>query len=370
MTNTFMPAQKSDEELKELQLQGLKWTVDHAHEGSEFYRARLDEANVTAQDIRSLDDLKHLPFTTSKDLQEGCPFPLLSVPMEALTNYFDFRDLACDGWNDIDGLEVLPKNSMAIKRMIGYLPDKFGVYEQMSVWEYLDFFCAAYRIPRKLRRKRVEEVLELTEAGYMLDYQVGSLSHGMTKRVGLARTLLHDPEVVILDEPANGLDPIGRIEMRRMILRLKDHGKTIMLSSHILPELSSICDRVGIIEKGRLVCQGTVKEITASLQEEMNISIMVVGKAERAAEICQAFPNVRTVTSEGNELRVIFDGTRDQVAELNRKLANSDVAVIGLSEEEADLEQVFLKVTGKNEAPKPAAATAPAKAAGVEKTDR
>lgn len=248
----------------------------------------------------------------------------------------------------INNIEVCPRNISAVKKLIGYMPDKFGVYDQMSVWEYLDFFCAAYRIPRKTRRQRVDEVLELTEAGYMLDYQVGSLSHGMTKRIGLARTLLHDPEVVILDEPANGLDPNGRIEMRRMILRLKEHGKTIMLSSHILPELSSICDRVGIIEKGRLLSSGTVKEITASLQEEMQLSVLVSGRTEAAAELCKEFPNVNSVSFEGNEIRVVFDGTRGEVAVLNKQLNDAGFAVIGLREEEADLEQAFLKVTGRS----------------------
>jgi ABC-2 type transport system ATP-binding protein len=256
----------------------------------------------------------------------------------------------------INNIEVCPRNIAAVKKLIGYMPDKFGVYDQMSVWEYLDFFCAAYRIPAKVRRGRVDEVLELTEAGYMLDYQVGSLSHGMTKRIGLARTLLHDPEVVILDEPANGLDPNGRIEMRRMILRLKEHGKTIMLSSHILPELSSICDRVGIIEKGRLVSQGTVKQITSSLQEEMQLSIMVVGRTGEAAELCRGFANVKSVKAAGNEVRAIFDGTREQVAELNKLLNDAGIPVIGLREEEADLEQAFLRVTGRDQAAKQAAA--------------
>ncbi len=248
----------------------------------------------------------------------------------------------------INNIDVVPRHLAEVKRLIGYMPDKFGVYEQMSVWEYLDFFCAAYRIPSKLRRRRVDEVLEVTEAGYMLDYQVGSLSHGMTKRIGLARTLLHDPEVVILDEPANGLDPNGRIEMRRMILKLKEHGKTIMLSSHILPELSSICDRVGIIEKGRLICQGTVKEITRSLQEEMTLSIMVMGRIDEAAALCKAFPNAKAVSAAGNEIRVVFDGTREQIADLAKRLVDGGIRVIGLREEETDLEQAFLKVTGRS----------------------
>ncbi len=247
----------------------------------------------------------------------------------------------------INDIEVRPRNVRQIKKMIGYMPDSFGVYDQMSVWEYLDFFCAAYRIARKQRRKRVEEVLKLTEGEYMLDYQMGSLSHGMNKRIALARILLHDPQVLIMDEPASGLDPHGRIEMRKMIQRLRDLGKTIMLSSHILPELSSVCDRVGIIEKGKLLAQGTVKEITSSLRKQMVFSIIVQSDIDAAARLCRDFPNVKEVTAAGNELRVVFAGTRSEIADLNATLTRQGVRVITLKEEAGDLEEAFLKVTGK-----------------------
>jgi ABC-2 type transport system ATP-binding protein len=258
----------------------------------------------------------------------------------------------------IGDVEVNPRHGRQIRKMIGYMPDSFGVYEQMSVWEYLDFFCAAYRIPAKERRKRVDNALELTEAAYMLDYQMGSLSHGMNKRVALARILLHDPQVLIMDEPASGLDPYGRIEMRRMIQRLRDLGKTILLSSHILPELSSVCDVVGIIEKGHLLTQGSVKEITASLRKQMVLSVMIQSEIEPAASVCRSFPNVKQVTAAGNELRVVFAGTRSEVSDLNASLVQAGIKVIGLREEEDDLEQAFLKVTGRTaEASMPEGAT-------------
>lgn len=250
----------------------------------------------------------------------------------------------------IGDLEVTPRNSQKVKRIIGYMPDKYGVYEQMSVWEYLDFFCAAFRIPGRQRETRIREALKLSDAEYMLDYRMGSLSHGMNKRIALARTLLHDPEVVIMDEPANGLDPHGRIEMRRMIKRLREHGKTILLSSHILPELSSVCDRVGIIEKGKLLAQGTVKEIVKGLREQMILSVMVGGDGDKAAELCRGFENVQEVSVAGNELRVIFNGTRDKVAGLNATLVKSGVRVFSIKEEEGDLEEVFLQVTGRKKA--------------------
>lgn len=247
----------------------------------------------------------------------------------------------------VNDVPVVPGNTTAIKRMVGYLPDRFGVYEQMSVWEYLDFFCAAYRIPPSGRQERIQEALKLTDATYMLDYQVASLSKGMRQRVGLARTLLHDPTVLILDEPASGLDPYARIEMRKTIRRLRDLGKTILLSSHILPELASVCDLVGILEKGRLLAQGSVTEITETLRENLVLVVGVDSDASTAAQLCLQFPNVQEAVASGNEIRLVFAGTRAEVAELNATLVKNGVKVTSLKEEEADLEKVFLSVTKK-----------------------
>ncbi len=249
----------------------------------------------------------------------------------------------------VNDVPVKPTNARKIKRMIGYMPDKFGVYDQMSVWEYLDFFCAAYKISKKERRARIESVLELTNSTYMMDYQVSSLSAGMTRRIALAKTLVHDPAVLILDEPAAGLDPHARIEMRRTIMRLKEQGKTIMLSSHILPELSSICDFVGIVQNGRLLACGGVRDIMAELQEKIILSITVQGDATAAQEICKKHANIESATASGNEVRVTYAGTRAELGELNRALVLAGVNVIGFKEVEGDLEEVFLKVTGNAE---------------------
>ena len=251
------------------------------------------------------------------------------------------------GW--IDGLEVLPKNIQQIKAKIGYLPDEFGVYEQMSVWEYLDFFGAAYKIRPTQRKQRIYEVLELTDSSHMIDYQVSSLSRGMHQKIGIAKTMLHDPKVLILDEPANGLDPHARIEMRKTILRLKEIGKTIMLSSHILPELGAICDRVAIIEKAELLIQGTVKEITRSLQEKIQLLIEVDSDLDTAVKACKDFDNVEDALVSANEIRVDYRGNRTQIADLNSHLVNAGVRVQSISEMEVDLENVFLTVTGKHE---------------------
>ena len=255
------------------------------------------------------------------------------------------------GTAKINGLLVNRSNTRKIKSIIGYLPDHFGVYDQMTVWEYLDFFGAAYKIGTKVRRKRIEEVAELIEATHMLDYQVASLSHGMHQKAGIAKTLLHDPELLILDEPANGLDPHARIDMRNTILRLKSIGKTIMLSSHILPELGAICDHVAILEKGRLLIHGTVAEISSKLKENIALDIVIDGDTEAAAKILKAEKSIKSVNVSGHELDVEYTGKRAGVADLNAKLIKEGVRVLSFSEAKVDLENVFLAVTGKKDGP-------------------
>src|SRR5215213_5351656 len=154
-----------------------------------------------------------------------------------------------------------------IRRVIGYMPDFFGVYDDMKVIEYLEFFAAAYRITGPARKKKCEEVLELVDLTYKRDALVTSLSRGMTQRLGLARVLLHEPEVLLLDEPASGLDPRARIEMRELIKELRNMGKTIMLSSHILPELADMCNKIGIIERGKLLFDGDVQTAIKQVQQ-------------------------------------------------------------------------------------------------------
>src|SRR5882724_4969082 len=170
-----------------------------------------------------------------------------------------------------------------IRRAIGYMPDFFGVYDDMKVIEYLEFFAAAYRIQGPSRRKKVEEVLELVDLTYKRDALVTSLSRGMTQRLGLARVLLHEPQVLLLDEPASGLDPRARIEMRKLIKRLRDLNKTIMLSSHILPELAEICNKIGIIERGKLIFNGTVDEAKKAVRQRYVFLVSVGGDRNEEA---------------------------------------------------------------------------------------
>lgn len=249
----------------------------------------------------------------------------------------------------IGDVEVLPKNLARIKRSIGYMPDITGVYDQMSVWEFLDFYGAAFKIPPKDRRKRIEQVLELTHASEMIDYQVSSLSRGMRQKIGLAKTLIHDPDVLILDEPAGGLDPNARIEMRQTIAGLRSLGKTILLSSHILPELASICDRVGILNRGVLLAQGTVKEISAQLQENLQILVTVDSDVNHALAVVQKLGDVQNaVIADSEHLSFSFTGGRKLAGELLAFLQTNGVKVRWFTENEASLENVFIDITSRD----------------------
>lgn len=251
----------------------------------------------------------------------------------------------------IGDLQVLPKNISRIKRLIGYMPDITGVYQQMSVWEFLDFYGAAFKIPPRQRRERIEAVLDLTHASEMIDYQVSSLSRGMRQRIGLAKTLIHDPAVLILDEPAGGLDPNARIEMRQTISRLSTLGKTILLSSHILPELASICDVIGIISKGKLLAQGTVKEISRQLQENIVIELTVDSGIKEALELVSRIEGIEKARQlDEEQLQFEFNGKRDQISGILGLLMSHGVSVRWFNENEADLENVFMDLTTKGDA--------------------
>ena len=232
-----------------------------------------------------------------------------------------------------------------IRRAIGYMPDIFGVYDDMKVIEYLEFFAAAYRIGGTERRRVAERSLELVDLVAKRDELVTSLSRGMTQRLGLARVLLHDPQVLLLDEPASGLDPRARIEMRNLLKRLQGMGKTILVSSHILPELADICNRVGIIEYGRLLACGGVQELLAQVRGRPVIRIRVAGPPERAADVVGGCPEAAAVEIRDGEIRVtLADGVTDP-APLAARLVAAGHALQGLREEEVNLETAFLELT-------------------------
>ncbi len=245
------------------------------------------------------------------------------------------------------------KRARDIKRLIGYMPDRFGSYDNMRVHEYLDFFGAAFGIPRRQRITRIEEVMETTGVTYMKDRFVESLSHGMAQRVGIARTLLHDPRVIILDEPANGLDPQARIEIRELILKLARMGKTLLVTSHILPELARVCDTVAILTHGRLRAFGTVDQIghQVSQRRTMEVQLLGVDKISTAAEIIrQALETDAEVTESPAEALVRFRTALPE-AELGRLLGDlvrANVPVTQFRELQTDLEEAFMTFANAN----------------------
>jgi ABC-2 type transport system ATP-binding protein len=235
-----------------------------------------------------------------------------------------------------------------IRRIIGYMPDFFGVYDDMKVIEYLEFFAAAYRIKGPERRQKCEQVLDLVDLGYKRDALVTSLSRGMTQRLGLARVLLHEPQVLLLDEPASGLDPRARIEMRGLLKELRSMGKTILVSSHILPELADICNRVGIIERGKLLFDGDVETAKRQVQQRTVMRVAVTGGLNHLAkEHLEKHPDVAGIENKPEEdslLVTLQDGSSDGsfIAEV---LLNNGLRLKTLKEEEIDLEDVFMGIT-------------------------
>ena len=237
--------------------------------------------------------------------------------------------------------------SKDIRRAIGYMPDFFGVYDDMKVIEYLEFFAAAYRIRGVERRKKCDQVLDLVDLGYKRDALVTSLSRGMTQRLGLARVLLHEPQVLLLDEPASGLDPRARIEMRELLKELRSMGKTIMVSSHILPELADICNKIGIIERGRLLFNGDVDTAIAQVRQKRVYLVAVHGSNEMAAKKIEASSDIEKVELIDNDKMIkaiIRDGVEDGsfIPEL---LIRENFKMKTFKEEEIDLEDVFMGIT-------------------------
>lgn len=232
-----------------------------------------------------------------------------------------------------------------IRRIIGYMPDFFGVYDNMQVIEYLEFFAAAYRIKGPKRRKICEEVLELVDLGYKRNELVTSLSRGMTQRLGLARVLLHDPQVLLLDEPASGLDPRARIEIRGLLKELRDMGKTIMVSSHILPELADICNKIGIIERGELIVNTDVADVMRQVRQQMVLRINVAGDRDAAARLLEQHDMVEAVETDDKGLRATLAIGDHDYSVLSRLLVENGHALIQLNEEEINLETAFMTLT-------------------------
>ena len=234
----------------------------------------------------------------------------------------------------------------AIKQVVGYLPDNFGVYPTLRVWEYLDFFAAAYRVPKKDRPQRIDRCLKIANAMEFRDKLMGALSRGMKQRVGIAKTLLHDPQVIILDEPAATIDPRARVQMRQLLRELADLGKAVLVSSHILPELADVCDTVGILSAGKLVVAGPVQEILRNVRQRRLMEIQVLGDKEQArAVLAQAPGDWQAVGDENGVLRYEVQADEKQLADGLLLLLKNRVRVVSYAEVPADLEDVFMSLT-------------------------
>lgn len=243
------------------------------------------------------------------------------------------------------------KDPRSVRRAIGYMPDFFGVYDDMKVWEYLDFFAACYDVPANERQGMIGDLLALVDLGHKREAYVDSLSRGMKQRLCLARTLAHDPQVLILDEPASGLDPRARIEIRELLRELKNMGKTIFFSSHILSEVADICTSIAIMEAGNLVVHGDMQEMKRQLRTHRLIQVKVIGELAPLQERLLQHQLVSDiVTSQEVELpadtvRFDFNGDDEALSQLLSSLITSGLKIVSFNEEQSDLEDVFLQVT-------------------------
>ncbi len=243
------------------------------------------------------------------------------------------------------------KEPESVRRALGYMPDFFGVYDDMKVWEYLDFFAACYDIPPDRRSGMIDDLLALVDLSTKKEAYVESLSRGMKQRLCLARTLAHDPQVLILDEPASGLDPRARIEMRELLRELKHMGKTIFFSSHILSEVADICTNIGIVEAGRLVAYGDMEAMKKQIRAHRLIQLRVLGETDALQALLMRMPAVQSIATglelglSADTLRVDFNGDDAALSQLLREIVSAEIPLLSFSEETGDLEDVFLHVT-------------------------
>ncbi len=244
----------------------------------------------------------------------------------------------------VNGLDVRSRPDL-VREQIGYVPDYFGVYEDLTAREYLHFFAAAYQLPAHKRASVVDDVLQLTDLTHKIDASVDSLSRGMKQRLSLARVLLHDPAVLLLDEPASGLDPRARIEMRELLKALKEMGKTIVISSHILHELAQLCTQIGIVEAGKIVAHGSVAEIYKHLGLMRIVHVQLANRPEDLEARLNALPGVTQVQEEADRWSIRFEEGQLTVEDLHQELVNAGARVRMFQPEVMDMETAFMKLT-------------------------
>src|SRR5438477_7687531 len=237
------------------------------------------------------------------------------------------------------------RDADAVRHVIGYMPDFFGVYKDMEVTEYLDFFGACYKIPTAQREKTVNDVLELVGLSEKKGALIGALSRGMQQRLGLARVLIHDPQLLLLDEPASGLDPRARIEMMAILQELQKMGKTILISSHILSELETLCNRVAIIEKGQLIYTGPAQGVRDQMATGRVFWVKIIGDEVRAIELLRARQEINQVEHVDGEIKVTLAGDEVDHSIVAEVLVKGGAKLVELREDEIGLEEVFMRVT-------------------------
>lgn len=248
----------------------------------------------------------------------------------------------------IDGMNV-SEDIDALKDKIGYMPDFFGVYNDLRVDEYMDFYAGTYYIPYEQRKDIIDNLLELVDLKDKRNFYVDSLSRGMKQRLCLARSLIHDPEILILDEPASGLDPRARVEMKEVLKQLRTLDKTIIISSHILPELAEMCTEIGIINRGRLIDSGSVNEIMRHISKERIIDVKVLEGTENAVKILEQLPEVTDIRENTFDVSFGCSGSDEMLSQVLSKLVSAGVPVISFTEREGNLEDIFMKLTGGEE---------------------
>lgn len=252
---------------------------------------------------------------------------------------------ASSGSVSIGGIDVT-KNPRALREKIGYMPDFFGVYDNLKVTEYMDFYAGSYGILYKDRAPIINNLLEIVDLSDKKDSYVDSLSRGMKQRLCLARSLVHDPELLILDEPASGLDPRARVEMKEVLKHLQEIGKTIIISSHILPELAEMCTEVCIIDHGKLAAQGSVHEIMQKLSQKRIIHVQPLNEMDKMIRILKEQPIIRSIAENAKDVEFDFTGTDEQLADVLKQLILADIPLLSFKEKEGNLEEVFMQVTG------------------------
>ncbi len=251
---------------------------------------------------------------------------------------------ASRGEGVVNGYSVT-RDPMNVRRSVGYMPDTFGVYDGMKVWEFLDFFAVAYSIGRSKRKQVIVDVLELLDLTHKRDDFVNGLSRGMKQRLCLAKTIVHDPPVLILDEPASGLDPRARLEMKALLKELRRMGKTILISSHILTELADCCTSIGIIERGQLLMHGPIDEVYRRIRGNRIVQIKFIDGMDAGLSIIRSSPHVRDLRIEDHQATVELETDDLGVADLLNQLVSNKVQIRSFAEKDPTLEDVFMLVT-------------------------